>query len=83
MRILHYLVQPSDREEFYEYIHMHKYKDMHFTKEYMISSNFPFGVDIKRKKITVIESATVCACAAQNNQIISFEEFKEHIKSKK
>ena len=77
MKKIDYLVQPNNREDFYNYMHNKKYKYLYFDKEYMINSNFPFGIDTKHKKIILIESITVCACAAQNNQILSFEEFQK------
>ena len=67
-----------ERAAFYEYIHK-KYKliDLFFNKDYMSSSSFPFVVDFKKKILTVCESITCCACAAQANKIITIEEFKE------
>ena len=82
MRKINYIVQPNNREEFYNYMHNYNYKDLYYIKEYMLNSHFPFGIDTKHKKLLLIESITVCACAAQNNQILSFEEFKRIIEQK-
>ena len=72
-----YFVMPNDREEFYNYLHDRKYKDKYYDKEYMISSRFPFYVDIDKKEVTVIESITMCACASSSGRIISSLEFKK------
>jgi len=83
MKKKQYIVKASsylERALLYEYIHKkYKIKDMFFDKEYMCHSNFPFVVDFKKKKLYVIESISCCACAAQNNQIISIEEFRKNV----
>ena len=67
-----------ERAAFYEYIHnKYKVKDLFFNKDYVSSSNFPFVVDFKKKFLTVCESITCCACAAQAKNILTVEEFKE------
>ena len=67
-----------ERALFYEYIHKkYKIKNLYFDKEYMCHSNFPFVIDFKKKFISVLESITCCAMAAQNKKIVSIEEFKE------
>lgn len=81
MKKTNYLVLPDDREMFYNYLHDRKYRDRYYDKEYMISSRFPFYVDIDKKEMTLVESITVCACAASNKQIISFFEFKKYCKT--
>ena len=50
MKKTNYLVLPDDREMFYNYLHDRKYKNGYYDKEYMISSRFPFYVDIDKKK---------------------------------
>lgn len=46
----------------------------------MIKSIFPFIVDLSTNEFWVCESITCCACASQNKQIISDDEFYELIK---
>ncbi len=74
-----FMIQPNniiERINFYYYIH-NKYNLLeHFTKEEMISSKFPYVVDFNDNSFWVCESITCCACAAQNKQIISIDEFK-------
>ena len=66
-----------ERALFYQYIHNNfKIKDM-IDKEYMCHSNFPFVVDLKEKKLYILESITCCACASQAKKIININEFKE------
>ncbi len=62
---------------FYNYLHDREYKDKYYDKEYMISSRFPFYVDIDKKEVTLIESITMCACASSSGRIISFDSFKK------
>ncbi|MEE3343528.1 MAG: hypothetical protein VZS44_05515 [Bacilli bacterium] len=70
----------NNRALFYEYIHNRfKLKDGYYDKEYMCHSNYPFVIDLKKKVLYILESITCCACAAQNNQIISINKFKELI----
>ena len=65
-----YIVEPKDREEFYNYLRDNQYIRKHFTKEDIINSKFPFYIDVKKKTFTIIASITCCACAASNKQII-------------
>ena len=48
----------------------------------MSISPFPLVIDLKKKIIYILESITCCAIAAQNNIIISEENFKEIIGGK-
>ena len=80
-----FIVRESDkdkRKEFYEYIHNnYKLKDLFHSKQDMIDYNhFPFVVDFKEKKFWVCTSVACCAAAAQNNKIITIQEFKERNK---
>jgi len=69
-----------ERAAFYDYIHKRfKVKDIFFNKDKMASSNFPFVIDFEKNFLTVVESITVCACAAQNKRIISEDEFKKEV----
>jgi len=70
-----YIVQPTNRREFYNYMHNLGYKDKFFSKEDMINGKFPFHINTLTKEITVIASITCCAAAASRGQILSFEEF--------
>ena len=71
----------NERAAFYDYIHeIFNLKDKFFNKDRMSSSKFPFVVDFDNNYLTVVESITVCACAAQNKRIISKEEFKKKVK---
>ena len=83
MKRKQYIVQEHgyyERAAFYDYVHKkYKLKDMFFNKDYMASSNFPFVVDFIEKYLTVVESITVCACAAQSKRIISVEDFKKEV----
>lgn len=78
-----YIVQGHgyiERSMFYNYIHnRYKIKDINYTKEEMCQSTFPFIVDLKKKKLYILESITCCAIASQNNKIIKIEEFKEGV----
>ena len=78
-----FIVQEADkrkRKEFYNYIlrnyHLKKYYP--FRKKYFINSSFPFVIDFKEKSFWICDSITCCACAAQNNSIISIEEFMKN-----
>ena len=75
-----YIVQESNinnRKEFYNYI-INKYKLKTYTnKEYMINNKYPFVIDLNTKEFYILESITCCACAAQQDRIISIKEFKK------
>ncbi len=80
-----FIVRESDkdkRKEFYEYIHSnYKLEDLFYNKQNMIDYNhFPFVVDFIEKKFWVCTSVACCAAAAQNNRIITIQEFKERNK---
>ena len=69
-----------ERGNFYNYMHDLGFKDnINFTREYMINSNYPFGVSLKKKEIMVIESATQCYLMQQNEKVKDMEEFKKII----
>ena len=70
---------PTNRKEFIKLIKNNFKLKFLFDEEYMINSKFPFIVDLKDKTFWVCESITCCACAAQNNQILSIEEFKNNM----
>lgn len=53
--------------------------DINFTREYMLNSNYPFGICLKKKKIILIESATQCYLMQENDKLKSVEEFKKII----
>lgn len=76
---MQYMVQESDinkREIFFNYIINNYSLDIiHFSKDRMINSHFPFIVDFDRNEFWVCESITCCACASQKNRIISIDEF--------
>lgn len=75
---MQYIVKESNiklRKEFYRYIN-DKYNLkvlMPITKYYY--SVFPFVVDLDEYNFWVCESITCCAAAAQNNRIITINEF--------
>ncbi len=82
---MQYIVQESDidkRKEFFDYIVNNYPLDVHFPKEQMIYSNFPFIVDFDNNSFWVCESITCCACAAQNNRIITIDQFKGKSRSR-
>ncbi len=66
-----------ERGLFYNYMINKGYKAKGFTRYYMINSNYPFGICISRREITVIESATLCYYASKNNKIKTIEKIKE------
>ena len=50
-----------ERGNFYNYMHNSGFKDnINFAWEYMVNSNYPFGVYLKIKQLVVVESATEC-----------------------
>ena len=59
-------------------INKYKLKNKYEIKT-MYLSPYPFVIDLKKKIIYILESITCCAIAAQNNIIISEENFKEII----
>ena len=62
------------------YIHDLGFKDnINLTREYMINSDYPFGVCLKNKEMMVIESATNCYLMQKNNKVKTVEEFKKII----
>lgn len=67
-----YFVLPKNRVDFYNYMSNLGYR----FKDSIINSKFPFYVDLEKREVIVIESITICACAAHYKQILSFEEFK-------
>jgi len=75
---MQYFIIGKDREEIYNYIHS-RYKVIDYVrdKEYMCKSHYPFILDLEDHTLGLLESITACACAAQNNKIIKFEDFKE------
>ena len=83
MDTIEYLITASgviERGMFYNYMHALGFKDnINLTREYMINSDYPFGVCLKKKKIMVIESATICYLMQKNNKVKTVEEFKKRI----
>ncbi len=80
---MQYIVNESNidkRKEFYNYImNNYKLKNMDY-KDNMINNKYPFVVDYDNKTFWICSSITCLACASQNNQIISIEEFKKMAK---
>jgi len=73
-----YMIQEKDkqkRSDFIDYMNNHFHLKNHYTKEEMISSNYPFVVDFKKKNFWICESITCCALAQQSHKIISIKEF--------
>ena len=87
MDTIEYLITASgviERGMFYNYMHDLGFKDnINLTREYMINSDYPFGVCLKNKEIMVIESATICYLMQKNNKVKTVEEFKKIIKQLK
>ena len=83
MSTIEYLITASgviERGMFYNYMHDLGFKDnINLTREYMINSDYPFGVCLKNKEIMVIESATICYLMQKNNKVKTVEEFKKII----
>ena len=83
MDTIEYLITASgviERGMFYNYMHDLWFKDnINLTREYMINSDYPFGVCLKNKEIMVIESATNCYLMQKNNKVKTVEEFKKII----
>ena len=76
---MQYIIEEKDlnkKKEFYNYIHKkYNLKDIHNID--MINTPYPLVVDLDEKDIWICTSITCLACAAQNNQIISIEEFNK------
>ena len=83
MNIIDYLITADgviERGMFYNYMHGLGFKDnINLTREYMINSDYPFGVCLKNKEMMVIESATICYLMQKNNKVKTVEEFKKII----
>ena len=83
MDTIEYLITASgviERGMFYNYMHDLWFTDnINLTREYMINSDYPFGVCLKNKEIMVIESATICYLMQKNNKVKTVEEFKKII----
>lgn len=80
---MQYIVNESNinkRKEFYNYI-MNNYNLINMdSKKNMINNKFPFVIDFNENIFWICNSITCLACASQNNQIISIDEFKNLIK---
>ena len=76
---MQYIIQEKNikkKKEFYTHIHKkYKLKDMHNILD-MINTPYPIVVDLDEKNMWICTSITCLACADQNKQIISIEEFK-------
>ena len=72
-----------ERGTFYNYIHDMGYEDHIYTREYMINSEYPFGICMKKKKVMVVESATQCYLMQKAGKVKTVEEFKDIINSNK
>lgn len=69
-----------ERGNFYNYMHDLGFKDnINFTREYMVNSNYPFGVSLKIKQLVVVESATECYLMQKNGKVKEVCEFKKII----
>lgn len=83
MATIDYLITADgviERGMFYNYMHGLGFKDnINLTREYMINSDYPFGVCLKNKEMMVIESATNCYLMQKNNKVKTVEEFKKII----
>ena len=65
-----------ERGLFYNYMHDLGFKDnINFTREYMVNSDYPFGICLKNKEIMIIESATQCYLMKENDKVKTIEEF--------
>ena len=63
----------TKRENLYNYLEKEKYVFLDGEKEYYINSKFPFVIE--KNIVWICNSITCCACAAQNNIIITIEEY--------
>lgn len=81
MDTIDYLITANgviERGIFYNYMYNLGFRnDFNFTREYMINSTYPFGVCFKKKKIMVIESATICYFMQKSDKVMDFEDFKK------
>ena len=69
-----------ERGMFYNYLHELGCKDdPRYTKEELINSAYPFGLVMKKKKIMLIEGATMCFLNQRAGRMKTIEEFKEII----
>ena len=83
MRTIDYLVTvqgKEERERFYDEMHKRGFKDHMDTKEEMIESTYPFAISLGRKKMFVMNSATICYMMSKNGRVLSEEKFKTKIK---
>ena len=79
MTTIDYLVTADgiiERGSFYNYLHKLGFKD-ELDREYMINSQYPFGLCLKKKLLLVVESATNCYLMQKNGKIKTVEEIKE------
>ena len=86
MRVIDYHVTAHGKIErgiFYNYMHKLGYKDERYTREQMINSPYPFGVCIKKKRIMIIESATICFLVQKAGNMKTVEEFMQIMCSRK
>ena len=69
-----------ERGTFYNYMHDLGFKDnINFTREYMVNSDYPFGICLNNKQMMIIESATQCYLMKENDKVKTIEEFKKII----
>lgn len=69
-----------ERSNFYNYMHSMGYTDHKLLdRERMINSSYPFGVCIKKKKLLIVESATINFLTQKVGRMKTVEEFKEII----
>lgn len=72
-----------ERGMFYNYMHSLGYKDHNLdNRDDMINSMYPFAVDMKKKKLMIIESATMCYFARRDGKMKDVDEFKQILESK-
>ncbi len=72
-----------ERGIIYNYLHELGYEEFVYTREYMINSDYPFAVCIKRKEFIIIESATLCYLNDREGRVIDFEKFREFAEKQK
>ena len=82
----HYLVTASgviERGIFYNYMHELGYRDCFmYNRERIINSVYPIVVDMKRKELAIMESATMCYLNDKAGRVKTVEEFKKIIEKK-
>ena len=75
---MQFIIQEKDltkKKEFYNYIRKkYKLKKHLYNK---IKTHYPIVIDFDEKSIWICTSITCCSLAAQNNKIISIEEFNK------